>query len=483
MKLTSSIRLRWRAEGGYRQVLAMAVPLILSTGSWSLQGFINRMFLVWHSPESLAAAMPAGMVNFAIMSIIIATAGYVSTFVAQHHGAGQDEKVGGVVWQAVPIALFAGAVNLALIPLAPAFFGWVGHVPAVQAEEVTLFRILCLGAVPVVLSSAFSGMLSGLGRTRPVMVVTLAGTGVNILLDYLLIFGHGGFPEMGISGAWWATLTAGSVQLLGYAAIIFRGRYRRIYRTLNWRPDGKAFRALIGYGLPSGVQFFIDMVGFTGFILLVGRLGRNELAATNLAFNVNTIAFMPMIGIGIIVSVLVGQALGRNNPKLARASVRSAFEMTALYMGIVAALFFLAPRVFLLPFAAASDPASFPAIADLTAVLLRFVAIYTLFDAGNIIFASAIKGAGDTRFVMWMILCMSLGILVLPCFIAITWLSATVYACWAIASLYVICLGVAFFLRYRQGKWEAMRVIDAPGSAVTPAAAPILIHSSSAGVP
>ena len=107
-----------------------------------------------------------------------------------------------------------------------------------------------------------------------------------------------------------------------YSFLVFGGRLRARYRTLNWRPDLKAFWALIRFGLPSGVQFFIDMVGFTGFILLVGRLGRNELAATNLAFNVNTIAFMPMIGIGITVSVLVGQALGRNDPR-ARARQRA----------------------------------------------------------------------------------------------------------------------------------------------------------------
>ncbi len=219
---------------------------------------------------------------------------------------------------------------------------------------------------------------------------------------------------------------------------------------------------MLKFGLPSGVQFFIDMAGFTGFILLVGRLGRNELAASNLAFNVNTIAFMPMIGIGITVSVLVGQALGRNDPRLARASVRSAFTLTALYMITVAVLFIAVPRLFLLPFAAASDPAQFRAIADLAVTLLRFVALYTLFDAGNIIFSSAIKGAGDTRFVMWMILCLSLGILVVPSFIAITWLSAGVYACWALASAYVICLAIAFFLRYRKGKWERMRVIEMP---------------------
>ncbi len=464
MHPVSSLRHRWRAEGGYRQVLAMAIPLIFSTGSWSLQGFINRMFLTWHSPESLAAAMPAGMVNYAIVSIFIATAGYVSTFVAQYHGAGQDTRVGRIVWQAVPIAIFACLFNLALIPAAPAFFHWVGHVPAVQAEEVVLFRILCLGAFPVVMFNALSGMLSGLGRTTPVMVVTLGATGLNILLDYLLIFGHGGFPVMGIAGAGWASVIVACVQLLAYCLIVFGRRYRLPYRMLSWRPDWKALGALLKFGLPSGIQFFVDMGGFTGFILLVGKLGRNELAASNLAFNVNTIAFMPMIGIGITVSVLVGQALGRNDAKLARASVRSAFTLTVLYMVTVAALFMLIPRLFLLPFAAASDPKEFDAIANLAVVLLRFVALYTLFDAGNIIFSSAIKGAGDTRFVMWMILCLSLGILVVPSFVAITWLSAGVYACWALATAYVICLAISFFLRYRQGKWEHMRVIEQPSA-------------------
>jgi MATE family multidrug resistance protein len=352
-------------------------------------------------------------------------------------------------------------VNLALIPAAPAFFRWVGHDPGVQVEEVTFFRVLCLGALPAVMASAFSGMLSGLGRTRPVMIVTLAAVAVNILFDYLLIFGHWGFPELGIAGAGWASVLGGTVQLVAFACIIFRRAERVRYRTLDWRPDRAAFWALLRYGLPSGIQFFIDMAGFTAFILLVGRLGRDELAATNLAFNINTIAFMPMIGIGITVSVLVGQALGRNDPNRARYSVRSAFNMAILYMALVAVLFFLLPRVFLLPFAAASDPVSFTRIADLTSVLLRFVAIYTLFDGLNIIFSSAIKGAGDTRFVMWMIICISSGVLVIPSFIAISVLHASVYVCWTIASAYVIALGLGFFLRYRQGKWASMRVIEA----------------------
>jgi multidrug resistance protein, MATE family len=456
----SSLRRRWHAEGGYRQVLSMAIPLILSTGSSSVQSFINRMFLTWHSPESLAAVMPAGMVSYAAMTIFVTTASYVSTFVAQYHGAGKDERVGRIMWQALPVALVAAVLMLAMIPGAPGFFRWVGHDGAVQAEEVVFFRILCLSAFPAVMAAAFSGMLSGLGRTTPVMVVTLSATAVNIVFDYLLIFGHFGFPALGIAGAGWASLLSMCVQLISYAFIVLSRGFREKYRTTDWRPNRKALRALIRFGLPSGIQFFIDMGGFTAFILLVGRLGRNELAATNLAFNVNTIAFMPMIGIGIAVSVLVGQALGRNDPARARYSVRSALDMTLLYMGTVAVLFLVLPRVFLSPFAAASDPVTFRIIADLTSVLLRFVAVYTLFDALNIVFSSAIKGAGDTRFVMWMLVAISLGVLVIPSFIAITILHVSVYVCWVIASAYVIALGIAFFFRYRQGKWAGMRVIE-----------------------
>jgi MATE family multidrug resistance protein len=156
----------------------------------------------------------------------------------------------------------------------------------------------------------------------------------------------------------------------------------------------------------------------------------------------------------------VGQALGRNDPARARYSVRSALDMTLLYMGTVAVLFLVLPRVFLSPFAAASDPVTFRIIADLTSVLLRFVAVYTLFDALNIVFSSAIKGAGDTRFVMWMLVAISLGVLVIPSFIAITIVHVSVYVCWVIASAYVIALGIAFFFRYRQGKWAGMRVIE-----------------------
>jgi MATE family multidrug resistance protein len=439
----------------------MAVPLVMSTASWSVQHFVDRMFLAWHSPEAIAAAMPAGMLNFALMCVFLGTAGYVSTFVAQYHGSGQRREIGPILWQGIYIAAIGAVFNLGLIPWAGDIFGLVGHDPQVQRNEAVYFAILCAGALPALVASALAGFFSGLGRTVPVMWVNIAATSVNIALDYLMIFGHGGFPAMGMAGAAWATVVSAVFSVICYAVLIFRPKYDRLYHTLGgWRFSRAKFLQLLKFGFPNGIQFFVDMAGFTFFILLVGRLGSDNLAATNIAFNVNTLAFMPMIGFGIATSVLVGQYLGADDPATAGSSVYSAFHLTFAYMAAVALLYFFWPELFLMPFAAGSDPARFEPIARTTVVLLRFVAVYSLFDALNIVFSSAIKGAGDTKYVMYMVLTLSLALLAIPSYLALVVMKAGIYVSWTIASVYVIVLGGAFYLRFRGGKWKKMRVIE-----------------------
>ncbi|HPA71522.1 MAG TPA: MATE family efflux transporter [Spirochaetota bacterium] len=460
-KVARAIKSRWANEAGYRELLVVALPLIVSTGSWSVQHFVDRMFLAWYSPEAVAASMPAGITNFTVLSLFIGTASFAGTFVAQYVGAGQKERVGPVIWQGMYLAFIGSAALLALMMYSEAFFDFVGHDPAVRALEAEYFSILCLGAFPVIGSSALSSYYIGLGKTLPVMWINVISTAVNVVLDYAMIFGHWGFPAMGIGGAATATVIAGGVNFLAYALLVFRPGVNAVYRTVaGWRFDPALFGRLMRFGLPSGVQFFIDVAGFTIFLLIMGKLGTVALASTNIAVNINSLAFMPMIGFGIAVSTMVGQHIGAGRPELAEKVSWSGFHMTFAYMAAIAALYLFAPGLFIAPFASGARDASFGAIAALTAVLLRYVAIYSLFDTCNIIFASAIKGAGDTRFVMVMIVTLSLGVLVVPTWIAVGIFNLGIHACWSIASLYVCLLGVAFYLRFRGGKWKEMRVIE-----------------------
>jgi MATE family multidrug resistance protein len=294
-----------------------------------------------------------------------------------------------------------------------------------------------------------------------VMWVNLGATAVNIVGDYALIFGHWGFPQWGIAGAAWATVASAVFNAAAYLVLLRIHPDTRSFHPLKSLRFVRAlFDRLIHFGFPTGLQFFIDMVGFTVFLLLVGRLGMEALAASNVAFNINTLAFMPMIGIGIGVSILVGQALGRDDPAAARRSTWSGFHITFGYMAAIALGYALMPALFILPYARNAEPESFRAIGETAKVLLRFVAAYSLFDTMNIIFASALKGAGDTRFITKVIAALSWGVLIIPVGLAVGVFGAGLYVAWGIATLYVCLLGLAFLWRFVHGAWETMRVIE-----------------------
>lgn len=450
-------------------ILTIAIPLIFTTGSWALQNFIDRMFLNWYSKEAMAASMPAGSLNFTLICLFLGTVSYVSTFVAQYYGSDQNKMVGPVLWQALYISAISGIIIMLFIPFSADIFAFVGHASKVQEYESSYFRILCLGAIPLVASSAMSGFFSGTGKTWVIMIANFAATAENLVVDYMLIFGNFGFPRMGIEGAAIATALSSCVSFLIYAIVIFRPSYNATFNTIGgWRFDSQLFKRLIRFGLPNGVQFFLDMMGITLFVLIVGRLGTDNLAATNIALNVNTIAFMPMIGLGITVSVLVGQYLGMNNPERAEYSVFSGLHIAILYMSVIALLFVLAPDIFISLFAAGTDAKQFKSTADLVKVLLRFVACYSVFDALNIILASAIKGAGDTRFVMYAIVVFSAFGLVIPTGIVLFVFHLGIYAGWAVLTGYVILLGLVFMFRFLGGKWKSMRVIEESHTSLPP---------------
>ena len=241
----------------------------------------------------------------------------------------------------------------------------------------------------------------------------------------------------------------------------FMGNNNAKYKTISgWKFDKDLFLRLIRYGLPNGIHFFLDIAAFSAFILIVGRLGAAQLAATNIALNVSMLAFMPMIGMGITVSIFVGQSHGANNDDMADTATTSAVQMAFIYMGSISALYLLIPSIFIYPFAANADPTEFEEIRGYAMTAMKFVAAWSLVDSLGIVYSSALKGAGDTRFTMYTIIVLSLILLILPTFIALELMGWGLEAAWAIGVVYIIGLAVAFTLRYRAGKWRTMRVIE-----------------------
>ena len=461
MELSGRLRRRWHSEGGYREFLGLAFPLILSTASWSIQHFVDRVFLTWYSTEALAAAAPAGMTNFIFLSFFFGIAQYVNTFVAQYMGARRPERVGPSVWQGVYLALFSGLLALVPAALSTPLFDLIGHAPSIRQAETVYFRILCYGIGVHVLSIAASCFFSGRGKAWTVLAVSAAATLCNIVLDYALIFGRWGLPEWGIEGAAWATNLAGLFSALLFFVLILRRPYRQQYATLRgWKFNPELFARLLRFGGPSGLTFMLDIMAFSLFTLIVGRLGTIELAATNLASHINSLAFMPLIGSGIAVTTMVGQRLGRNQPAAAEYCTWTGFHLGLLYTLLMALAYIAVPELFLEPFKAGARGEEFAAAYAIAIPLLRIVAIYCVFDSLYMTFTAALKGAGDTRFIMWVSVPLAWILMVIPSFVAQNFFDAGIFLIWAFLCIYVVILALVFYFRFRQGKWKEMRVIE-----------------------
>src|SRR6188508_3090132 len=182
------VRGRWDGPGGGREVLALAHM------SFTVQTFVDRLFLTWYSAEAVAGAVTGLFTTLAVMSLFSGTGEYLTTFIAQYLGAGRPQRIGPVLWQGFYFSIGAGVLIAAVSPLVGPVFALAGHDPVVQRNEITFATILLRGAFPVVLMATLATFFAGRGQTRVVLVVNVISTLADIVLDALWIFGRGGFP-------------------------------------------------------------------------------------------------------------------------------------------------------------------------------------------------------------------------------------------------------------------------------------------------
>ena len=295
-----------------------------------------------------------------------------------------------------------------------------------------------------------------------VLAVNVVAISVNIICDYALIFGHWGLPELGNRpgrrgppiSAWWSRRCV-------LRCCFWGARYRSEYATLRgWKPDLKLLLRLLRYGGPNGVNFMLDIMAFTFFLFIVGRLGPIPLAATNLAFHINSLAFMPLIGCSIAVSTMVGQRLGREQPEAAEYCTWSGFHLAMLYMGDDVCGLCLGAGVFLGTFwrgegrrlcGRASNRRGLAALRG--SILHLRCRLYGLRGdperRGRHPFCHVdfdLAGLGDHG-------CGRL-------FAALTYFDGGLYLIWSFGCAYICVLGVALYLRFRTGRWKSMRVIE-----------------------
>lgn len=467
MKFLSVLRARRDEPQGYREILRVCLPLVAGMASSTVMQFTDRLFLSRYSVDAIAAAMPASIAAMTISLTLMGVCGYTSVLIAQYVGSKAPHRVGSALWQGIWCALFAAVLLCLNWWTAEPLFALAGHEARIQQLEIIYFRVLVMGAGFSLLGATLAGFFSGRGQTRPVMVANVIAAVINVPLDYLFIFGGFGIPSMGIFGAGLATVIGWIVGFAIMAGLIFTRKNDELYhvrRGICFEWD--MFRRLLRYGLPSGVNFFMDMVAVAWFSFEVGSFGRDALAASNIAFSLNMLTFLPMLGLNIGVSTLVGQAMGRGSPLEAERVTANSLHLALAYM-LPLSVFVAACAGPLMDVFAPGDltPEAFAPVRSLGVILLYFTALYSLVDAMNIIFFGALKGAGDTLGIMFLLLGALVFLLVLPVTIVNYLGFASTISYWSIFTAYIMLLALGAAWRFHRRRWHRIRVVEtAPGT-------------------
>ncbi len=455
----------------------MAWPIILGALSFVIMDFVDKVFVAWldrghPEPLHLAAIGSASIWSYTIGVFFVGIAGCVSTFVAQSLGRGKYENCARFAWQGIYLSLAAGSVILVMYPLSGPLFQSMGHEPAVTALELTYFRIRMLSFVFVAWQAALASFFQATNRPVIPMYTMIAGNLTNILLDYLLIFGKAGLPAMGIAGAATATVIAMFVQCALLQAVFLGAPNDRDYATRStWRFDWIKARDLFRIGWPSGLSSFLDVASwsiFTSFI--VGGFGALQLAAHTAAINFMHLTFIPAMGIGMAVTPVVGQWLGRGDFATAKLRAYTATKLAIVIMVTIGTILAVFGGWLMQIFS--SDPE----LIRLGHILLVFAAVFAGFDAISIVLIGALRGAGDTR---WMMYTLAIGAYAVC--LPLSWfisgpLGLQAKGAWIGAMIYIIAISGVFLWRFHSEAWRNITIfsedVAAPATGA-PVAAPV----------
>ncbi len=473
--LTSPAVLRLATLSGF---LALALPLAAGAGvNWAMQ-FTNRLFLSWYNPDSLAASLPAGLLVYMIQVVFTSSVGYVGAFAAQHVGANEPEEAGAMAWPMIWVALAAGALGLALVPFRHVIFGVFGADAAVTAKMSVLGGWYLAETLPAVLFAGWCGWFGGLGRTGLVLRLSGGVCVLSVLLNWWLIFGGLGVPDLGMHGAGLATLLATSSGCLAAGGFFFRPQARERFGTWRQRNCHAArWWRFARTALPRGITEALEMVAFVIFTAAVAHLGSDALAANNLVLSLYLVGVIPLMGLGQGVTIAVGQAIGAGRSDIARRITRLGILLAFSVLIPAAIVFVSVPHLLIQPFAAidAADPVASAAhwarIRDLAMPLLLICAMMFIGDGLQIILRFAVQGAGDTRWPLVALTIASLGILGGPAYALSWWVPPATWqrwglspltGCWLVFAAYLWIVAGLMAWRYRYGPWSRMTLRHAP---------------------
>ena len=441
----------------YREILKLVWPLALGMINNAIMQFVDRVYLAHDSMRALEAVLPAGMLMWMFAGFFQSIISYSSVFVGRYYGAGELNKCRMTYRVAMILSIVFAILSLALIPVGDAILKTTVTSGELLNDEKVYYNILMYGAFAVYGQMAVAAYFTGRGKTRIVFWANLIGNVLNIALDPILIFGWWGFPRMGIAGAAVATSFAMFVQMI---ILIVKANQERTEFQAKRTTRQEALelsRKILRFGVPAGLYTILNMLSFTIFVFVTGGVGDLELAVSNACFTVNYLLVAPMEGFSLGASTLVAQALGRGDIDAAVGETRRTMILGVGFVAFCSAIVLLFSHPILEIFASRAG-ASSPEFHALGFILFVLMAAWQVFDAADVILSGALKGGGDTKFVMWWMLIVAF-VIWLPIVFCVRKFHNTMPALWSTMIVYVVIIFLGSWIRWCRGRWKMVKLI------------------------
>ena len=437
-----------------RYMLKLAAPMVVTTISFTIMQFVDRFMVSRLGTDALAAILPAGFVSFLPSGFAIGTLTGLNTFVSQSLGRGSRKDCSNYFWQTIYMGFAYFLVVVAIMwPAAPWIFKMMGQPPAVADMEVIYLRIMLYAHILAIVNWSSNQFFMGIHRPIITMCASLCGQVVNVAANYVLIFGKLGFPEMGIAGAGWGTFIGIAVGAGVNIAVFLSGGINRNFKSRrSLGVDFGKMYDLLKVGLPAGFGLMMN-VAFWGMILfgLVGRFGREALAATSAVLSYTSLSIMPVVGIGTALSSAVGKSIGQGRKDLAAKQTSVCLRIGVIYMGLVGVCFFVFRNELMAFWATESTE---PKVIEAGVNILICAAAYQVFHAARIIYGGSLRGAGDT---VWLAVVSAVGaalILGLGGWLVVRLVPSLEYmGPWIAAAVSIAAVGLANRWRFKSNRW------------------------------
>lgn len=376
-----------------RRTLVLAAPIIVGQVSTMLMGVTDAIMIGHVGKVPLAASAFAGSMFGFLFMAMIGLLTPVSIMVSRSHGAGDEAEAAQWMKHGTVIAIVAGALGMALMLFLGTQLHHFGQPPEVLAEIHPYYELFMISMIPTLLFQVQRQFSESLERPVTPMIIMLAGVLLNVLLNWILIYGNWGAPALGLEGAGWATLLSRCVGVLVIWWWIKRTDYFKTAWPRDWTSNytRARFKRMLGLGVPISLSLSFEGWTFGVAALMMGWLGSTALAAHQIAISCAAFTFMIPLGLAMAVSVRIGRAVGQKRITALRPIAHSAQLISGIVMLITAVFFVFAGEQLASAFVKEAD------VIALAGQLLVVAAVFQLADGGQVVAGAALRGLTDVK--------------------------------------------------------------------------------------